>query len=398
VTPRRVVWTAFGATVAVSAAALVLDVLDRSAQPLLRNSLALLVPIGYALIGALIVARQPRNAIGCLYAAVGLTLASTAGLAQSYAVYTLVVHPGALPGGAVVLWLQSPALDSLFVLMMTLVLLLFPDGRPLTPRWRIAVWSAVIGAALGLSQAFEPFHIDAPLQSFRNPYIATGWAATLLDWAGAASTLPILAGLVGGIVSVVLRFRRSRGVERQQLRWFATAVVTIVAAVIATIAVYLVTGRAYDGAVFIVWVTVLPASTCFAILRYRLYEIDVIIRRTLVYAALVGCLALLYLGGVFAIQTAVRTVSGQSGTAGVTVSTLLVAAAFQPLRRRIQRAVDRRFYRARYDAARTLEAFSGRLREQVDLETVSDEMLAVVGSALKPAHATLWLRAPEDAR
>jgi len=142
----------------------------------------------------------------------------------------------------------------------------------------------------------------------------------------------------------------------------------------------------------------IPVAIVFAVLRYRLYEIDVIIRRTLVYAALVGCLATLYLGGVYAIQTTVRTVSGQSGTLAVTVATLLVAAAFQPLRGRIQRAVDHRFYRGRYDAARTLESFSGRLREQVEIEMVSGEVLDVVRQTLQPAHVSLWLREPEAGR
>jgi len=374
VRPYRIAWAAFGLTVAAGAGALVLDVLDRSAQPLLRNSLALLVPAGYAFIGALIVARQPRNAIGWLFAAVGLTLATTAGLAQSYAIYTLVVNPGALPGARLALWLQSPALDSTFLLMMSLLLLLFPDGRPLTPRWRIAVWSAAVGALLGLSQAFEPFHIDAPLESFRNPFVATGHAATLLNWAGAASTPPTLVGLLGGLLSAVLRFRRSRGVERQQLRWFAAGVVAVLGA---------------DGAVFIVAVVVLPATTCLAILRYRLYEIDVLVRRTIIYTCLFAGLVGVYVAGVAVLGTLFRLATGQSGTLAVTLSTLLVAATFQPLRSRIQRA---------YDAARTLDAFSGRMRQQVDLEAVSDEVLGVVRDTLHPAHATLWLRPPEVGR
>jgi hypothetical protein len=395
---HRLAWTGFGATLVVSALAVTLDVLDRPVQPVLRNALPLLVPIGYALMGALIVARQPGNAIGWLYAAVGLSLSLTAGLAQSYAIYTLLVRPGALPGGNFALWLQSPALDSVFLVMMMLLLLLFPNGRPLTPRWRIAVWAAAIGTVLGLSQAFQPFHIDPPLESFQNPYIATGAAATLLGWAGNASELPLLAGVVCGIVSVVLRFRRSRGVERQQLRWFAAAVVAIVVVVLVTITIYLITGRSYDAAVFIASVAMLPAATGIAILRYRLYEIDVIIRRTLVYTVLVVVLAGLYLGGVTLAGGLLRGVTGGSGTIGVTVSTLAVAAAFQPLRTRIQRTIDHRFYRRRYDAARTLEAFSGRLREQVDIETVSGEVLDVVRETLQPAHATLWLRPGEAER
>jgi ABC-type phosphate transport system substrate-binding protein len=149
---------------------------------------------------------------------------------------------------------------------------------------------------------------------------------------------------------------------------------------------------------FVLSLGLIPAAIGVAILRYHLYEIDVIIRRTLVYATLVGSLALIYLAGVYGMQAAVRSVSGQSGTVAVTLSTLLVAAAFQPLRARIQRAVDHRFYRARYDAGRTLDAFSGRLREQVDIETVSGEVLDVVRQTLQPTHATLWIRRPEAGR
>jgi hypothetical protein len=142
----------------------------------------------------------------------------------------------------------------------------------------------------------------------------------------------------------------------------------------------------------------IPVAIVFAVLRYRLYEIDVIIRRTLVYAALVAVLVALYLGGVTLVGGLVRTVAGGSGAVGVTVSTLLVAAAFQPLRSRIQRAVDHRFYRGRYDAARTLESFSGRLRDEVAIETVSGEVLDVVRRTLQPAHVSLWLRQPEAER
>jgi len=145
-------------------------------------------------------------------------------------------------------------------------------------------------------------------------------------------------------------------------------------------------------------VGLIPVAIGVAVLRYHLYEIDVIIRRTLVYAALVSVLALLYLAGVFGIQAVVRSLSGQSGTLAVTVSTLIVAVAFQPLRSRIQRAVDHRFYRRRYDAARTLESFSGRLREQVEIEMVSGEVLDVVRQTLQPAHVSLWLRSPEAGR
>jgi len=387
----RIAWVVFGATAAVGVAALGLAMLNRSAQPL-AESVFFLLPVGYALLGALITSRQPGNAIGWLYLVSGLWLGLSAGLLQEYAVYTLVVDPGSLPSASIVLWLQSPALDTLFFLLVSLLLLLFPTGRPLTRRWWVAVWSAAVGAVLGLSQGFQPLHMDAPLKAFDNPFIAHGRLATVLDWAGTASQPLVLAGLLGGVVSAVLRFKRSQGIERLQLRWFAAAVATALATIVATIVSYVLTGRSYDSIAFFVLVTVLPAATGIAILRYRLYEIDVLIRKSLVYACLIAGLAGLYLAGVVGLGALSRLIIHQSGVPAVTASTLIVAAAFQPLRTRIQRAVDHRFYRARYDAARTLDAFSGRLREQIDLEALSDEVLGVVRSSLHPSHATLWLR------
>jgi hypothetical protein len=211
---------------------------------------------------------------------------------------------------------------------------------------------------------------------------------------------------VASAASLVVRFRRAGLVEREQVKWLAAAagvsawiylgdlVVSVVAAGSGPEPVW----RVVLDDTFVVSLGLIPIAIGIAVLRYRLYDIDVIIRRTLVYAALVGCLAVVYLVGVFAIQAAVRSVSGQSGTLAVTVSTLLVAAAFQPLRTRIQRAVDHRFYRRRYDAARTLESFSGRLREQVEIETVSGEVLDVVRQTLQPVHVSLWLREPEAGR
>jgi hypothetical protein len=219
--------------------------------------------------------------------------------------------------------------------------------------------------------------------------------------------LVVVAMMVASAASLVVRYRRSRGPERQQVKWLAAAA----AGVAAVYAVVVPVGAVVDPSSqhTPAWLSVaqsasllsfglIPVAIVFAVLRYRLYEIDVIIRRTLVYAALVAVLAAVYLGGVTLVGGVLRTVAGGSGAIGVTVSTLLVAAAFQPLRARIQRAVDRRFYRGRYDAARTLESFSGRLREHVEIETVSGEVLDVVRQTLQPAHVSLWLRSPEADR
>jgi hypothetical protein len=213
--------------------------------------------------------------------------------------------------------------------------------------------------------------------------------------------------MVASAASLVVRYRRARGLERQQVKWLAGAA----AGVASAYAVVVPLGGYVDPSsqdtpawlsaaqtLSLLSFCLIPVAIVFAVLRYRLYDIDVIIRRTLVYAVLVASLAALYLGGVTLIGGVLRDVTGGSGAIGVTVSTLAVAGAFQPLRARIQRMVDRRFYRGRYDAARTLEAFSGRLREQVEIETVSGEVLDVVRQTLQPAHVSLWLREPEVER
>jgi hypothetical protein len=383
-------------TAAFCLAAAVFDVLDRSVQSLWPSAPALLVPLLYTMIGALIARRQPHNAIGWLFVVVGTSFALTAGAAQSYAIYTLLVNPGALPGGYPALWLASPAFDSLLFLWMFLLLALFPTGRPLTPRWRPAVWLIAIGSLLGLAQAFEPYNIDPPLDSFQNPYIAHD-GARMLDWSGTLSTAMLLAGILATVASVALRYRRSCGVERQQLKWFYAAVMMLVLLVILAIAIYVATGADISNGLFPIGVVLFPAATAVAMLRYRLYEVDLLIRKTLVYACLLASLAAMYLAGVALLGAIFRTATGQSGTLAVTGSTLLVAAGFQPLRSRIQRAVDHRFYRARYDAAHTLVAFSGRLRRQIDLDAIADDLAETAARTMQPRTVTVWLRKAGDA-
>jgi hypothetical protein len=210
--------------------------------------------------------------------------------------------------------------------------------------------------------------------------------------------------MIAAAISLIVRFRRSHGVARQQVKWLAAAagLVAVTYLIIETISVTV----APEGTHAPTWLLVIqgaallsfgliPAAIGIAILRYRLFDIDRLVRRTLVYAALVACLALIYLAGVFTIEAAVRSVTGGSSTLAVTLSTLAVAVAFQPLRRRIQAIVDRRFYRARYDAAQTLEAFSARMRGEIDLETLTGDVVSVVRDALHPSHTTVWLR-PSD--
>ena len=314
-----------------NAGSLLLGVLDRSSQAAFPQLFELLVLLAYAVMGAVVARRQPRNPIGWLYLAIGFATSLNI-FAEQYAVRSLVADPGSLPYPKAALWLGSPALDSLFILVVTLVLLLFPNGRPLTRRWRFAVWIAVAGAALGLSEAFVDYPLEAPLAGYHNPLLVTGAAGSVIGGLYQVSGPLLIGSFFAGIACVALRFRRSRGIERQQLKWFAAAVMTVLAVIVVVFAAYQATGRDYSDAIFLIGTSIIPVATGLAMLRYRLYEIDVIIRRTVVYAALIAALAALYLGGVALLGWIFRSVTGQSGALAVTLSTLLVAAAFQPLR------------------------------------------------------------------
>jgi hypothetical protein len=364
----------------------------------------ILVALTYPAAGWLIAARRSQNPIGWLLLAIGVAWGG--GFTSTYADYALKLHRD-VPGGALAaavsggFWLPAIGITGTFLL------LLFPDGRLPGPRWRSVAWASAAAIAGGfLYQVFRPGTLaDAGYPGVQNPVgidalrpvFAVGWLTIIV----------VIAMMVASAGSLVVRYRRARGPERQQVKWLAAAAagVALVYAVVVPLGAVVDPSSQHTPAwlsaaqsVSLLSFGLIPVAIVFAVLRYRLYEIDVIIRRTLVYAALVAVLVALYLGGVTLVGGLVRTVAGGSGAVGVTVSTLLVAAAFQPLRSRIQRAVDHRFYRGRYDAARTLESFSGRLRDEVAIETVSGEVLDVVRRTLQPAHVSLWLRQPEAER
>jgi hypothetical protein len=368
-------------------------------------ALALVVAmVTYPAAGWLIAARRPENPIGWLLLAIGLCWG--AGATSSYADYTLKLHHD-LPGGALVAVVGSAFWMPAIGMTGTFLLLLFPDGHLPGRRWRYVAHAAAVTMVAGLFDLmFRPGLLtDDGYPGVRNPVgidalgpvLAVGWVAIIA----------LVVTMVVSAASLVVRYRRSRGPERQQVKWLAGAAagVALVYAVVVPLGALVDPSSQHPPAwlsaaqsVSLLSFGLIPVAIVFAVLRYRLYEIDVIIRRTLVYTALVAVLAALYLGGVTMIGGVLRTATGGSGAIGVTVSTLAVAAAFQPLRRRIQRAVDHRFYRGRYDAARTLESFSGRLREHVEIDAVSSEVLDVVRQTLQPAHVSLWLREPEAGR
>jgi hypothetical protein len=361
----------------------------------------LLLLVIFATMGALIVARQPANLIGWSFVAAGLGLALQA-FGGQYAIYALLTDPGSLPGGAWLAWVPSWLTTPASYSALAALLLLFPNGRLLSPRWRPVAWMVaawIVGVAVG-NFAFPPesyLRVEAPVRLNQ----AAGRILKLIgDLGWLLGTLAIPAAAA----SLVVRFRRARGVERQQLKWLAYAAALLALGVLG---LGMVGGliqlgwvrpssaqpmATISGAVAILGLTSVPITAGMAILRYRLYDIDRLINRTLVYGLLSALLGGLYAGTVLILGQLFGGIGSDPPSWVVAGATLAVAALFQPARRRIQQAVDRRFNRRRYDAARTVEAFSTRLRDEVDLDTLSVELLAVVDQTMQPTAASLWLR------
>ena len=343
----------------------------------------------FSVVGAIVASRHPRNPIGWIFCTVGLVTGLDA-LALGYAEFWLASGWGSRSFGETAAWFGTWAW-LVETVALTFLLLLFPAGRLPSPRWRPVAWCA----GLGITGFVVGYALDAgPLADFPqivNPY---GVDSPLVRVVEIAAALVIVGSMVASAVSVIVRARRAGRVERQQIKWLAYGGVvavgtSLVAALISIWSVtlsILLTNLALLG---------LPIFTGVAIVRHRLYDIDLLINRTLVYGVLTGTLALVYFGGVATAQAIFRTLTGQEQQPqlAVVVSTLVIAALFNPLRRRIQGFIDRRFYRRKYDAAKTLEAFSAKLRDEPDLDALSDDLVGVVRETMQPAHVSLWLRA-----
>jgi hypothetical protein len=391
-TAARLGWSLFALSVLLLVPALVLN-LRRPQYAHLNFTtgelLGELVFVLFAWFGALIVSRRPSHPIGWLLCAFGLAN-GLAAFAAEYAIYGLVSHPGAAPGAAALAWVTS-WLFAVDLALLTALLLLFPSGRPPSPRWWWVLWLASVGNGLIVigALALWPLRGVALLQT--NGPAEPGGILAELGIVGFWAAL--LALLVAG-ASLVVRFRRARGVERQQLKWLLYAVVIAILGVpLLSLAPSRTPELAADLA-SVLLIALIPVAVGLAILRYRLYDIDRLINRTLVYGLLTALLA-----GVYALVVLVLgQLFGGLGTNlpswAVAGATLAVAALFRPARRRIQQVVDRRFNRRKYDAAKTIEAFSARLREQIDLDTLSTELLAVVDQTMQPTRSSLWLRPP----
>ncbi len=370
----------------------------------LANALFVVAVFAFPVVGLLIATLRPGNRIGWLLLAIGVGWGVSN--ATSYSDYALVLHHP-LPASMAVAAIGSSFWIVPIVLTGTFLLLLFPDGRLPGPRWRPVAWLSGAAIVVGvLSEVLTPgLMTQAGYPHTTNPYGLAAAARIVDDAKLAIALVPIL--MVASAAALIVRFRRARGEPRRQIKWFAAAAgfVASTYAVVELISVIVYPSSPHapgwllvSQGFALVSFGLIPVAIGIAILRHRLFDIDVIVRKTLVYAALVACLAAIYLIGVYAIEAVVRRLSGRSGTLAVTLSTLAVAVAFQPLRGRIQAAVDRRFYRGRYDAAQTLEAFSARLRGEIDLDALSGDVIALVGDALHPAHVALWLRPTGDER
>jgi hypothetical protein len=345
-------------------------------------------------IGALITVRRPENVIGPLLLIAGVSVFGWFS-ALGYATYALVIRPD-LPGGVIAIWLQAWVSFPYVYVLLVFLPLLFPDGRFISWHWRLLGW--FVGAlfvAQSLAAAFgRPVLVTNAGTAAPNPLTVPGLAPidVLLN-----STLgaPLgLAFLTISCVAVVIRSSRSRGIERVQLKWFLYAVGVLLLAFAILLPLSYMAPDISPGIVLagISFALALPPlAVGIAVLRYRLYDIDRLINRTVVYGVTTGTIGLTFFAGVVVLPALLRPVISGSEIA-VAVSTLVSFALFQPLRRRIQGAVDRRFYRSRYDAARTLDAFSIHLRDEVALDAVRADLLEAVRKTMQPTHATLWLR------
>ena len=364
----------------------------------LRGLAFLLAVVSNALVGAVLASHRPRNPVGWFFVFSAASFAVSEATFR-YAVYGLVIDPGSLPLARAMAWPATWLWVPGVLLVLVFLPLYFPNGRLLSLRWRPVMWLAIIvSGPTVVIWAFFPGRVgDA--WNITNPL---GLAALRPAVGGLEVLMAVLflGFILSSVVSLVVRFRRSQGQERQQMKWLTYAAATVLGMVLFT------TLLEVANLIFLSEMTALatdlliagiPVGVGIAVLRYRLYDIDIIINRTLVYGSLTLTLALVYFGGVTVTQSLFQTLTSQEKLPQLIVvaSTLLIAAMFTPLKRRIQSLIDRSFYRKKYDARKTLEAFSLKLRDETDLEALNNDLVGVVTETMQPAHVSLWLR-PES--
>jgi hypothetical protein len=388
-TGRWFAWSVWALIVPTSMLTLLFASLNEPESSLWDKVLLPVLILAFSTVGALVASYRPENAIGWLFLA-GAFVWIVGELTLEYGVYALITDPGALPAGVWAAWFGAWARGIGWFLLVSFLLLLFPTGRLPSPRWRPVLWGTVGSIVLfTLASWLSPETNDLRLTSVRNPLglesEILGLLYELFNY-----TFPLL--IVASGAAVIVRFRRSRGDERQQLKWFAYAVGVMIVVFVIWFSLALTGLVPPSSLMYELPLIGLPVATGIAILKYRLYDIDVIVNRTLVYGSLTLVLALMYFCGIVILQRLFVALTGQQSTIAVVASTLLIAALFTPLRRRIQSFIDRRFYRRKYDAAKTLEAFSARLRDETDLNALRGDLVGVVNETMQPAHVSIWLR------
>ena len=390
-----IAWAVCGLTLALIACAVALSVPNRYDLSQINFLIAV---ASAALVGGLISSRERTNPVGWLI--LGHALCFALGeFGRQYAVYGVRTEPGSLPFARAMIWptywVWYPGLMS----MVAFLPLYFPDGRLLSARWRWVVRTSVLLSVLATGAAMirpgdneaagipNPLGVEALTESSQ---VVSALLEIILS-----AAWPLLGA--ASAASLVVRFRRSRGEERQQLKWVAYAMVLLVSFnALSQLVPAAPLPFAVAELLFVVTLESLWVAIAVAILRHRLYEIDVVINRTLVYGSLTAALVAVYVGSVVLLQGVFRALTGQESRLAIVASTLVIAALFGPLRRRVQGFIDRRFYRKKYDAKRTLEAFGTRLRDEVDLGALTDDMVGVVRETVQPTHASLWLREAAD--
>ena len=392
-------WSLAGLCVAMFLASVVLHVLAHSSQKPTSSSdtlselLIFFSFLAFPIVGALIASRHPKNPVGWICLVVGLF-------------WTLIFLGDSIPGSGPypvtiaaltqAIWIPPVGLLGIYLI------LLFPDGKLPSRRWRPVAWfSGMVMVLASLGITFSPGPLEGH-PGVRNPLGLEGtppWVFT----AGIAILLLLPLCMIASALSLVLRYRRSEGEEREQIKWIAFAASVVGLLYLITMVSSFTFSGPWGAAGTPLWLgllqqvslvsfTAVPIAVGFAVLKYRLYDIDIIINRAIVYGSLAAVLVALYFGGIVLLQRVFVALTGERSTLAVVASTILIAALFNPLRRRIQAFIDRRFYRSKYDARKTLENFSTKLRNETDLEALNNDLVEVVRETMQPAHISLWLR------
>ena len=395
----RLAWSLCALTLIVLASSLMVILLGWStplpqgATPWRDQAVSLVGIVGAPILGSLIASRRPRNPYGWVWLGFGLGLTLNQ-LAVSYSAYALV-EPATLVAPLTISDVLGLG-NQVSLGLAPFLLLLFPTGRLPSRRWRPVAWISALSGAMIVLLVFL----------FDDPDKVGGTIGIM----AASVVFIIFATIAVSALSLLFRYRRASGVERQQLKWVAFAAVLAALFLVGQqlfwlaglLISYLVGGdlptlnRSLENLLNVAITVCLYAGVGIAILRYRLYDIDIIINRTLVYGSLTVFLALVYFGGVISLQGLLRALTGQGSQLAIVASTLLIAALFNPLRRRVQNFIDHLFYRRKYDAAKTLEAFSAKLRDETDIDALNSELLSTVRETVQPEHVSLWLRRPEE--